>query len=162
MKTALLQMEQIISSYIKAKSAEIYHHHLPAYFTDSPSFVNCNHLSCLLFCANIFVCVRGELLSLLWVYIGFTVLTTHLVYSLRKICLLRIKTNLVQELCQSFQSLPILKDKYFQESYMWKQWSHGSFLFKEYLLTMHTQYFKVSDRFSHCEVSYYWIISQLS
>lgn len=118
MKTALLQMKQVISSYIKANSAEIYHHHLSVYFTDSPSFVNCNHLSCLLCCVNIFIFVRGEVLSLLWAYIGFTVLTSHLGYSLRKTCLLRIKTSFVQELCQSFQSLPILKGKYFQEGYM--------------------------------------------
>lgn len=83
--------------------------------------------SCLLFSANVFFFVRGKLLSLLWAYIGFTVLTTHLLYSLRKAYVLWFKTSFIQELCHSFQSLPLVKSKYVQESYMWKQQSHVSF-----------------------------------
>lgn len=83
--------------------------------------------SCLLFSANSFFFVRGKLLSLLWAYIGFTALTTHLLYSLRKTYVLWFKASFIQGLCQSFQSLPFVKSKYVREGYMWKQQSHVSF-----------------------------------
>lgn len=80
--------------------------------------------SCLLFCTSIFVFVRGNLLPPLWAYMGFTVLTTHLLYRLRQTCVLWIKTSFVRGLCQSFQSRPFLKGKYVWEGYMSQQQSH--------------------------------------
>lgn len=80
-----------------------------------------------LFYTNFYIFLRGKLLSLLGAYSGFTILTTHLLYSLRKICVLLIKPSFVQGLCQSFQSLPFLKGKYVREGCMWKQQSPVGF-----------------------------------